>query len=344
MDTLLPKPYLSRSIPAEKIAIDQRVNAELRRILTLVPVKKTDMAIQHEFDLHKINPPNSNTFKPISEISKKQKVDSIAETTTTTKKVKPKQTESIILGSTQSLRSDTISNTPAGNFPIGYNCPLTFTSKLDYERIFGTIFSTFVWYFVPPDVNGDYNVLNNGIALGIYSKHKDTLSTEEVVKWHWDRDIYNILNYPTVKFKIAVQRYDDNMPGSIALSDEVIANFGLSPCIYIHSMNLSTTHSNGGYPSIEGGDHGTEPTLNVYLNSPAPPNGQVIYLSLAGVGNTNPCAWIFPGASQVVIPGGQTHGQWSGILGSRKVYTTKDIHVRAAVNGVEGSCTLRITT
>lgn len=340
---LLPKPYLRRSIPSEKIAIDLKVSAELRRILTLLPIKKTDIGIQHDFDLHKITEPNLSNFNPLGNISKKAKIEHVSEATMPNKKEKANQTKNVKMGSSKSLRSDTISNIPTGNISIGYNCPLTFSSTLDYERIIGTVFSTFVWYFVPPDVNGDYNVLNDGIALGIYSKHKDVLTTKEVVKWHWDTSIYNNLNYPTVKFKIAVLRYDDNMPGSSALSDEIIANFGLSPCINIHSMNLSTTNSNGGYPSIKGGDHGTEPILNVYLNSPASPDGQVVYVSIAEVSNINPSAWINAGMGQFTIPGGQTFGQCSGIVGSRKVMSTKDVHVRASINGVEGSCTLRIT-
>lgn len=343
---LLSKPYLNRSIPSEKKIIDQRVNAELMRVRKLLPINKSDLTIRHGSDLKELIP--ENPIKPQPEINTLDKRKAMESLSLTSKKSKKKSTKKSADNATKLpvtskiFSSDTISNDPNENFSIGYNCPLTFTSKLNYQRVWGTVISTFVWYFVPPDNNGNYIVQTNGIVLGYYSKDKNVLTTEEVVKWHWDHDLYNKLSFPFVKFKIAVIRYDNGTPGGSTLSEEVIVTFNNDPCIHIHSMDLSSSDSNGGYPAIKGGNHGTNPTLSVYLNSPAPPSGQTVTLEVIGAGDINPSAWINSGKEQVVIPGRQIYGQWDGIIGSRKVRTTKDIHVKAKVNGSEGVSTLRI--
>ncbi|PIF47649.1 hypothetical protein CLU96_4716 [Chryseobacterium sp. 52] len=336
---LLPKPYLNRTIPSEKVLIDQKINAELSRVRKLLPPEKADIEVRHDLGIKDLKAEEATKPIQISNFPLKGELLPIMEIN----KVITKRTADNLVNKSKKVTSDSISNDPNGNFSIGYICPLAFTSKLDYERIWGLVISTFFWYLVPPDNAGNYLIDKNGILLGMYSKDKNVLTTTETVKWHWDHDLYNKLSFPTVKFKIGVHRFDNGMPGNIVFSDEINVTFGSTPCINIHSTNVSASHSDGGYPSIKGGDHGTEPTISVHLNAPAPPGGQKVSLSVTGVGDTNPSAWITSGNEHVVIAGGQTYGQWSGIIGSRKVMTTKDIHIVAGVNGGESVSTLRIT-
>jgi hypothetical protein len=341
---LLPKPYLRRSIPAEKLLIDQKINSEINRVRRLMKFETTEMASHQIRNFENLKAIESTLPVPATNVVIKGKSQmKTSKTLEQTKDMSANQVTSNLSNINKLTISDFITNTPNGNFSIGYICPLTFTSKLDYQRIWGTVTSTFVWYFVPQDGNGNYLVDTNGILLGYYSQNKNVLTTEETVKWHWDYDLYNLLNFPTVKFKIAVKRFDNGMPGGSTLSDEIVITFNNAPCININSMNISASNSDGGYPSIKGGDHGSEPTINVYLDAPAPPTGQIVNLSITGAGNVNPVAWINNGNAQKVISGGQTHGQWDGIIGSRHVYSTKDIHVVANVNGVDGVSTLRVT-
>lgn len=272
---LLPKPYLNRAIPSEKALIDQKINAELSRVRKLLPPEKADMEVHHDLDIKNLKAEEAIQPIQISSFPLKEKLLPIMGIN----KVLTTRTANNLSSKSRTVSSDSISNEPNGNFSIGYICPLTFTSKLDYERIWGLVTSTFVWYFIPPDNNGNYLIDKNAILLGFYSKDKNVVTTKETVKWQWDHDLYNKLSFPTVKFKIGVHRFDNGMPGSITLSDEINVTFDKTPCINIHTTNVSASHSDGGYPSIKGGDHGTEPTISVYLNAPAPPNGQtVVYL------------------------------------------------------------------
>jgi hypothetical protein len=177
---LLPKPYLSRAIPAERVLIDQKVNAELKRVRILQPMDKNNNHIQHSLDVK--NFPVSDVGKPkVDKVSftRVENAMKLPDTVVQAKVMKVSRDTGALLKKAKSVSSDSISNQPNGNYSIGYICPLTFKSILDYERIWGLVTSTFVWYFVPADSKGDYIISNNGILLGMYSGDKNTITTKE---------------------------------------------------------------------------------------------------------------------------------------------------------------------
>ena len=246
----------------------------------------------------------------------------------------------------QLANSDTLKNSPSGAITTGYNCIVNFETTLDYK--FGNSkYDLLVWYIVFEDIGGNYNYLSDGYKISsIVSVKKPLFESKTIGKWPMIFDIYAKCTYPTARFKVVVQKYMDGNPvvDGVVVSDIVTVNFDSTQnCVYIHDMGLTASNSDGGYPSIKGGDHDTEPTVYINLNSPAPPDGQSINFEITQANSANAEAWINPGAGQLTIGGGQTHGEWSGVVGSRKVAANKDVHVKATVNGVPAVATLRIT-
>lgn len=103
------------------------------------------------------------------------------------------------------------------------------------------------------------------------------------------------------------------------------------PIPHLHSMSLNIS-------SVKGSQNGTQPTLTVYLDGPAPPNGQNVYLSTSNIH----LAWLL-GTNVIFIPPGQTSGAISWFLGTKNVNTTRTVDIIASVNGVAGHSTLTLT-
>jgi hypothetical protein len=97
----------------------------------------------------------------------------------------------------------------------------------------------------------------------------------------------------------------------------------------LNSVKLNTT-------SVKGGNNGKDPTLTVYLDGPAPPCGQVVYLS-----TSNNVARI-TGSGNFTIPGGQTSGAISWFLGTRNVLVNRSVNIIVTVNGQEGYAGLTV--
>lgn len=99
----------------------------------------------------------------------------------------------------------------------------------------------------------------------------------------------------------------------------------------LHSVSLNTS-------SVKGGSSCNDIVITVYLDGPARPDGQEVYLS----SNDQSNAGVFdPG--HFTIPGGQTSGSASCFMGTEKVMSTKDITITVSVNGQPGYVHLKVT-
>jgi len=346
-----PPPYLCRKNLADRVIIDKKIQAELKRIRLLLPANQAKVKIQGNINLKdtSLHPHDTDIKSTEAKISLDLKKQFTVIATPMEKLAAPIQLKAFTkidaaaAPNSQRTASDTVTNSPAGTSTIGYNCTIAYTTTLDFEAFSGS-YSSSVWYVVFEDIGGLYDYESDGYPLGdIITIKKPPFKSKAIGTWTMHFDMYAKCTYPTTRFKVVVVEYKDGKLSDTISSDVITINFNGNNCINIHDMGLIASNDNGGYPAIKGGDHGTQPTLYVNLNSPAPPDGQNIYLGVTVPTNANPEAWINDGMGQVRIDGGQTHGEWSDFLGSRHVSGTKDIHVKAAVNGVEGVSTLRIT-
>lgn len=346
-----PRPYLTRKNPSERAIIDKRLNNELRRISRLLPIQVKNLQINSDLitEIKKISDETFNGDINLNDVSLNNKnIEAIIDKKFEINKspfAKQKNLTTIDSNIKQRVSSDTISNNPNGTITIGYNCTIDFVTTLDFKPFSGS-YETLKIYVVFEKSSGQY-FFEEGYEISQFTKEKPFLQSLVKCKWTMDFNMYVGTTYPTSKLKVVVEEYVDSKKTDTIWSDVLIVNFSGQNCINIHDMGLIASNSDGGYPSIKGGDHGNEPTLFINLDSPAPPDGQTIYLEITGVTNTNPSAWINSGYSQVKINSGQTHGEWTGFVGSRKVLSTKDIHVKAKISNPIGNSigvsTLRIT-
>jgi hypothetical protein len=336
-----PRPYLYRKYLSQRATIDAKIKKELKRVKLLLSVKMSEMILDKNLNVADM------FFIPTDNLDLKNETKKQLDSISISPKLEGKnisiKTKNAKLIANKKASSDTLTNIPNGTSTIGYNCTIDYVTTLDFQPFSGS-YNSLQWYVVFKDIGGNYDYLSDGYSLGdIITVKKPIIQSKINGSWTMNFDMYATSTHPTTSFKVFVEQYIDGRLNDVISTDEVTINFSGFNCINVMDMGLSTTNGNGGYPAIKGGDHGTEPILYINLNSPAPPDGQTVYLSLTGISIVNEEAWLTSGNDQVTIGGGQTQGQWSGFLGSRHVLFTKDIHVKATVNGVAGVSTLRIT-
>jgi hypothetical protein len=358
-----PPPYLCRKNLSDRTIIDKKIQDELLRIKILLRkeiklgavinqsighIKNIVTPFNEEVPTTKHNDINNQISETKKHISNNA-LDSQVDKKESASLFQAKSTSEIINNENPTNQkagmNSSLTIVPNGASTIGYNCTIDYITTYDYAA-FGGSYDSLKWYVVFENNGIFYDYKTNGYSINdITTLTKPPFQSKVNFKWTMHFDMYATATYPTSRFIVVMERYTNGntTPAEVLTTDVVTINFSGTNCINVHDMGLSASHSDGGYPSIKGGDHDSEPTLYVNLNSPAPPDGQTVYLAVTGVSNSNPAAWINSGMEQVTISGGQTHGEWSGFLGSRHVLTTKSIHVKATVNGVDGVATLRIT-
>lgn len=99
----------------------------------------------------------------------------------------------------------------------------------------------------------------------------------------------------------------------------------------LHSVSLNTA-------SVVGGSSCNDIVITVYLDGPARPEGQEVYLSSS---NQSKAGIFDPG--HFTIPGGQSSGSASCFMGTEKVKETKDVIITVSVNGQPGYVHLNVT-
>jgi hypothetical protein len=207
--------------------------------------------------------------------------------------------------------SSVVTLTPNGNVPLGFNCREYFTAVNNFNA------DVCYWEikFLVPATNSYQNVQFMGGSYNIQT-------TSHSIKFPLDYSVYGASAYAnangTASFVILCQGYNvvagnagvSLLPGEFATSDPVVLNFNVPQCIGIANAVCVPD-------VVRGGINGTEPTLTVNLDGPAPPGGQQVNLS---VGDNN--LGNIMGSGNFVIPPGATQGSLSWFLGTRKVHST----------------------
>jgi hypothetical protein len=113
-------------------------------------------------------------------------------------------------------------------------------------------------------------------------------------------------------------------------------NFTGASCIQLATALLK----NEANPCVvKGGDHGDRPTIVVTLNLPAGPNGQTVLLSKDDPHDNPVVTWF---NTSFTIPATKLSGELSGFLGTRSVWSEKNIAVTASVNGTSASLGIKV--
>jgi hypothetical protein len=99
----------------------------------------------------------------------------------------------------------------------------------------------------------------------------------------------------------------------------------------LNSVSLNTS-------SVKGGSSCSDIVITVYLDGPARPDGQEVYLSSSDQSN----AGIYD-PRHFTIPGGQTSGSASCFMGTESVLFEKDVTITVNVNGQPGYVHLKVT-
>lgn len=328
-----PPPYKSYQNAAEKAEIEKIITTELNRVKKEVAAAKpkdAKLAILSNASLlntkNLADARNTLTGLKVQPLQTKAAVNAGINSNALIQNIIPQPPVS---SPVQKTTGTDLSVIPNGTINLGYNCDADFTASVIFSPLIppGNI-STFTCDIIFDNSNKFY--------IGTHTLVESPLPKLAVkFKWKMYYGVYGTQGYPSLKFKIVVSHAINGLPGEILTSETITINFTSTPCINIHNMYLSEG-------SVKGGDHGTAPVLYVNLNTPAPPGGQPVFLSVTGTTNNNPQAWINSGVGVLTIPGGQTHGEWSSFLGSRKVNANWDIHIKAVVNGKEGVAPLTI--
>jgi hypothetical protein len=172
-----------------------------------------------------------------------------------------------------------------------------------------------------PDLGVEYGVLAPGNLPVNYGA--GTLHTDDE-----DRNNENGFDY---NYHINYGLASQIISGSYNTDINIVKVRPSPPIPNLHSMSLNMY-------SVKGSQNGSEPTLTVYLDGPAPPNGINVYLSTS---NDN-LAWLL-NKTAINIPAGQTSGAISWFLGTKNVIVTRTVDIIATVNGVAGHITLTLT-
>jgi hypothetical protein len=148
------------------------------------------------------------------------------------------------------------------------------------------------------------------------------------------------MNDPSSSFRI---RCDYGaMPLLEAYSDYVVLNYEPyqnSPCV---SLKQASFVGEDSPCRIKGDDHDARPRLRVEIDHPAGPSGQLVSLIMDDPHSPTVGRWL--GRNYLVIPYGQTSVEADGIVGTRKVTSTKTMSIRARVNGRESApLTMEVT-
>jgi hypothetical protein len=210
-----------------------------------------------------------------------------------------------------SVLSSVVTTTPNGSVPLGFNCREYFTA----DNNFNADICYWEIKFLVPSTNNYQSVQFMG---GSYNMQ----TTAHSIKFPLDYSAYGSSAYANsngeATFVISCQGYNavagnagvSLLPGEFATSSPVVLKFNVPQCVGISNVTVAPT-------AVRGGINGSEPTLTVYLDGPAPPGGQRVNLS---VGNSN--LGNIMGAGFFTIPQGAKQDSISWFLGTRKVYTT----------------------
>lgn len=208
-----------------------------------------------------------------------------------------------------------VSVTPNGTVPLGFNCRRTFTATANLSNVV----THTVWNLLMKDpATGKFEQIFFMGGISTVTKKSDIAKIKFDHDFSTYRDSAYASSNKTAVFVVECRPYclfDELAPSQ---TEEVTLDFTATSCIGIHSVALSTN-------SVTGGANGQEPVLTVALDAPAGPGGQEVALS---VNNTN--LGNIMGSGSFVIPQGQTSGQISWFLGTRRVYSTgKSITIKA---------------
>jgi hypothetical protein len=205
--------------------------------------------------------------------------------------------------------------TPDGTVLLGFNCRRTFQASAPLSaEVTHTVWNL----LMKNQQSGQYEQIFFMGGVSALTKKTDAGR----IKFDHDFTSYRDAAYAspnkTAQFIVEVRPFclfDELASGK---TDPVTLDFSPTSCIGIHSLGLDKD-------SVTGGNNGSSPTLTVALNAPAGPGGQKVALSVddANLGNIMGSGWF-------MIPQGQTSGQISWFLGTRRVYSTgKAIKIKA---------------
>lgn len=211
----------------------------------------------------------------------------------------------------------TLTVTPNGTVPMEYYCPTDFQAEVSAPANYSE------W-----SIAFDGENLNRNLGI----------SNSKKVSFTIDGPTYNLAALASttgsVTFRVTVMSQYLGVTTAQLTSAPITLKFGPSPCVSMINADLNTT-------SLKGDDHGHEPTLTVYLDNPAPPGGQRVYLEI--IESNQPKVGRFLGNNYFDIPAGATSGTSNWFLGTRKVYGNKSIILRVKVHGVYKDFYINVT-